>query len=89
MVFVKSIFNSIADPRVFFTLAVASLALVIWKRERVASNMFAYGVFGFLALFFGLGSFDPNFKLIVTKPDNVPIVGLIFLLVFFVWFFPN
>jgi hypothetical protein len=94
--FVKSIFNSIADPRVFFTLAVAALALVIWKRERVAgmpkkvgeppSNTFAYCVFGFLALFFGLGSFDPNFRLIVTKPDNVPIVGLIFLLVFFVWF---
>jgi hypothetical protein len=84
--FVKSIFNAIADPRVFFTLAVAALALVIWKRERVASNMFAYGVFGFLTLFFGLGSFDPNFRLIVTKPDNVPIVGLIFLLVFFVWY---
>ena len=30
--------------------------------------------------------FDPNFRLIVTKPDNVPIVGLIFLLVFFVWY---
>ena len=86
MGFVKSIFNSIADPRLFFTLAVAALALVIWKRERVASNLFAYGVFGFLALFFVLGSFDPNFRLIVTKPDNVPIVGLIFLLVFFVWF---
>ena len=86
MGFVKSIFNSIADPRVFFTLAVAALALVIWKRERVASNLFAYCVFGFLALFFGLGSFDPNFRLIVTKPDNVPIVGLIFLLVFFVWY---
>ena len=32
------------------------------------------------------GTFDPNFRLIVTKPDNVPIVGLIFLLVFFVWY---
>ena len=41
---------------------------------------------GFLGLFFGIGSFDPNFRLIVTKPDNVPIVGLIFLLVFFVWY---
>jgi hypothetical protein len=30
--------------------------------------------------------FDDNFKLIVTKPENVPIVGLIFLLVFFVWY---
>ena len=28
----------------------------------------------------------PELPLIVTKPDNVPIVGLIFLLVFFVWY---
>jgi len=59
---------------------------LLWKRERIASNNFAYTVFGFLAVFFGFGSFDPNFRLIVTKPDNVPIVGLIFLLVFFVWY---
>ena len=31
-------------------------------------------------VFFIFGTFDPNFRLIVTKPDNVPIVGLIFLL---------
>ena len=28
---------------------------------------------------------DPNFAAIVTKPDNVPIVGLVFLLGFFTW----
>src|SRR5213078_1908823 len=43
-------------------------------------------VLGIFALFFGLGGLDPNFRLIITKPDNVPIVGLIFLLVFFVWY---
>ena len=40
----------------------------------------------FLTLFFALGGLDPNFQLIITKPDNVPIVGLIFLLVFFTWY---
>ncbi len=29
---------------------------------------------------------DPNFALIVLKPDNVPIAGMIFLVAFFVWF---
>jgi Cytochrome b(C-terminal)/b6/petD len=84
--FVKSIFNALADPRLFFILAVAGLALVVWKRERVASNAMGYGVLGLLLAFFVFGTFDPNFRLIVTKPDNVPIVGLIFMLVFFVWF---
>jgi hypothetical protein len=83
---IKGIFNAVADPRLFFVLAVASLGVLLWKRERIASTAFAYGVFGFLALFFVFGTFDPNFRLIVTKPDNVPIVGLIFLLVFFVWY---
>src|SRR5262245_57656628 len=84
--FLKGIFNAVADPRLFFVLAVASLFVLLWKREKIASNTFAYGLFGVLFIFFGFGSFDPNFRLIVTKPDNVPIVGLIFLLLFFVWY---
>jgi len=86
MGFVKGIFNAVADPRLFFLLAVISLAILVWKREQVASNSFGYGVLGCLAIFFAFGSFDANFRLIVTKPDNVPIVGLIFMLVFFVWY---
>jgi hypothetical protein len=86
MGFLKGIANAVADPKVFFVLAVAGLALVIWKREAIASNTVGYGTIGVLAAFFIVGGFDPNFRLIITKPDNVPIVGLIFLLVFFVWY---
>ena len=86
MGFLKGFFNTLADPRLFFLLAVLSLALLVWKREKIASNAFGYGLLGFLTLFFIFGAFDPNFQLIIGKPDNVPIVGLIFLLVFFVWF---
>ena len=59
---------------------------MVWKREVFTSKAVGYGVLVFLTLFFGLGGLDPNFQLIVTKPDNVPIVGLIFLLGFFTWF---
>jgi len=86
MGFVKGLINAVADPRLFFILAVGSLALVVWKREKIAENSVGYGLLGFLTIFFIFGTFDPNFRLIVTKPDNVPIVGLIFLLVFFVWY---
>jgi hypothetical protein len=41
---------------------------------------------GFAAVFIVFGYFDPNFQLIILKPDNVPIVGLIFLLIFFTWY---
>src|SRR4051794_20868807 len=40
-------------------------------------------IFGGLA--FGLSMLDPNFFLIAAKPDNVPIVAMIFLLGFFTW----
>jgi hypothetical protein len=86
MDFIKGFINSVTDPKIFLTLAVALLFLVLWKREKIASNAVGYGVLGALAAFFLFGTFDPNFRLIVTKPDNVPIVGLIFLLVFFVWY---
>ena len=86
MGFLNGTVNWLADPRRYFLLAVVGLGVMVWKREKVASNIFGYGLMGFLALFFIFGSFDPNFRLIITKPDNVPIVGLIFLLVFFVWY---
>jgi hypothetical protein len=82
----KSVFNAVADPRLFFVLAVLALVILVWKRERIASNTVGYGLLGLIGLFFVGGIFDPNFRLIVTKPDNVPIVGLIFLLVFFTWY---
>jgi hypothetical protein len=86
MDFVKSFFNYLADPRLFFILGVAALVLLVWKREQFASNRVGYGILAFLSVFFIFGAFDPNFRLIITKPDNVPIVGLIFLLVFFTWY---
>src|SRR5829696_7488515 len=83
---IKGFFNLLANPRLFFILAVVSLILMVWKREKIASNAVGYGVLGFLGLFFLWGTFDFNFRQIVGKPDNVPIVGLIFLMVFFVWY---
>src|SRR5215203_3735914 len=83
---IKGFFNTLANPRLFFLLAVAALILMVWKREKIASNRVGYGLLGLLGVFFLFGAFDPNFQLIIGKPDNVPIVGLIFLLLFFTWF---
>jgi len=43
-------------------------------------------LFSLMIAFFVFGLTDPNFKKIVTKPDNVPIVSLLFLVNFFLWF---
>ncbi|MGH9147008.1 MAG: hypothetical protein ACRD1Q_09880 [Vicinamibacterales bacterium] len=86
MTFIKDFFNLLADPRLFFLLSVGALVVLVWKRERFASIGVGYGVLGVLSAFFLFGAFDTNFRLIITKPDNVPIVGLIFLLIFFTWY---
>jgi hypothetical protein len=83
---IKGFFNTLADPRLFFILACVALVLLVWKREKIASNTVGYGLLGALGAFFLFGALDPNFRLIIMKPDNVPIVGLIFLLVFFTWY---
>jgi hypothetical protein len=66
MSFIKGIFNAVADPRLFFVMAVLALVVLVWKRERIASNAVGYGLLGFLTLFFVFGIFDANFRLIVT-----------------------
>lgn len=86
MTFIKDFFNLLADPRLFFLLSAGALVVLVWKREQFASIGVGYGIIGILSAFFLFGAFDPNFRLIITKPDNVPIVGLIFLLIFFTWY---
>jgi Cytochrome b(C-terminal)/b6/petD len=83
---IKGCFNALFNPRLYFVMAVAALFLIIWKREVFARKGFGYGILGILTAFMIWGSFDPNFQLIILKPDNVPIVGLIFLIVFFMWY---
>ena len=83
---IKDFINLFAAPQVFFGLSVLILVLIVWKRELFAKNAVGYGLMGFLTVFFGFGLFDENFVLIIGKPDNVPIVALIFLVIFFTWY---
>jgi hypothetical protein len=83
---VKGVINGLADPRLYFILSVVAMAVMVWKREKVASNTVGYSIMGVLLIFFLFGAFDPNFQLIIGKPDNVPIVGLIFSLIFLTWY---
>ena len=45
----------------------------------------AWTIWNLMLLFLALSMTDPNFFAIVAKPDNVPIVALVFLLAFFTW----
>lgn len=49
------------------------------------TNAGGIAIFSSLLIFLIFGFTDPNFQKIAAKPDNVPIVGLIFVTVFFLW----
>ena len=83
---VKGVINGLANPRLYFILSVVGMFVMVWKREKVATNTFGYSLMGVLTLFFLFGAFDGNFQLIIGKPDNVPIIGLIFSLLFLTWY---
>jgi hypothetical protein len=87
MVFVegiKSFINFLTDPKIFITLASVVFFLSLkykgfWK-PKVALVL---GVVG--AIFLAVSMLDHDFALIVKKPDNIPIVAMLFLVGFFVW----
>ena len=83
---IKGLFNLVADPRLFFILSVLALVFIVWKREAFIKDSVGYGLMGFLVVFFGWGLTDENFFLIIAKADNVPIVFLIFSVIFFTWY---
>ena len=80
----KETINFLTTPAIFITLAAviffASMKYRVFWKPRVA---LATGIAG--SLFLVASLFDPNFALIIKKPDNIPIVAMLFLVGFFVW----
>lgn len=81
---VKSFINFLTAPALFITLASVVFFIALprpsfWK-PRLWSALAVFAV-----VFLGLSMLDHNFALIVKKPDNVPIVAMLFLVGFFLW----
>lgn len=82
---VRSLVNTLSGP-VNYTLGTTALfAILFIFRKFFVKPMVAWTVLNVLLLLMGLSMADENFASIVMKPDNVPIVGLVFLLAFFTW----
>ncbi|GMR22068.1 MAG: hypothetical protein BMS9Abin37_0396 [Acidobacteriota bacterium] len=82
---IKNLINWGSGPTVLFTLATLAFFLSL-KYTQVWSKKIAYVLFAAMTVFYVLSMFDPNFLLIVAKPDNVPITFMLFLVAFFTWY---
>lgn len=84
----KSVINALSGNPVIFTvlgIVLFTLSIVfyrVWTRPIIFTAIMVLAI-GFLVFSYT----DPNFNNVhkAAKPDNVPIVALIFIMIFFVW----
>ncbi len=81
----KELINVLSSPTIFFTLTMAAFFASL-RFEQVWTKRSGLIALAVAVLFFALSFRDPNFRVIVSKPDNVPIAIMIFLVGFFTWF---
>ena len=82
---IKNLIDFLAYPQWSFTISMVVFALMLrWRGLWTKTG----GVLSLIAgvLLFVAALADDNFRLIVGKPDNVPIVMMVFLIGFFLWF---
>jgi hypothetical protein len=82
---IKGIINFLSYPQWSFTLSVIIFAWAMWSKW-LWTRTGGWVMFAVITLFFGLSMLDPNFYVVVAKPDNVPIVMMVYLIGFFCWF---
>lgn len=81
--------NQATGPVIYSVGTTAILVVLYLGRRFFARPMVGWVGLNLALVLMGFSIVDPNFAAIVTKPDNVPIVGLVFLLGFFTWVATN
>src|SRR5678815_4947884 len=84
--FLKDAVNFICDPKWLITLAAIFLFASLKWPKTFYSDKAAKILFASMIGFFAVSLADFDFRQVVTKPDNVPIVGMLFLIPFFTWY---
>lgn len=82
----KELVNAASSPVAIFTAATAVFALFVAFPRVVTSPPVALAIAAIGIGFFLVGLSDEHFRTIVSTPDNVPIVGMIFIFAYFTWF---
>ncbi len=82
----KVLLNSIASPTTIFTAALFIFGLFVSFPRFFSSKPAGFVMLAVVAGFLGFGLTDKHFRSIISTPDNVPIVGMIFIFGFFTWY---
>jgi len=82
---VRGVVNALSGPVIYSLGTMALFTILFVFRKFFVQSMVAWTILNAALVLMGLSMADQNFAAIVMKPDNVPIVGLVFLLAFFTW----
>jgi hypothetical protein len=82
---IKDAVDWMSEPKKYFFGSALAIALVLRFRRVLTKPILIIAVFVLGTAFTVWAWDDPNFNLIVTKPDNVPILILLASLIFFSW----
>lgn len=77
--------DSLIGPVSYFVISVVGFVLLVVYRKFFTEPIVAWTVLNIVLFISGWSVTDPNFRSIITKEDNVPIVMLIFSVGFFTW----
>ena len=77
----------IANPISYFVLSMAMFVAMIRWREILVKPTVGWILFNLSMLFLAVSMTDYDFRQIVGKPDNVPIVGMLYLVGGFTWLY--
>lgn len=84
--FLRTKIDQVTAQAWLYTLGTtAILAFIFIARRFFCNPVVAWAGLNLVLLLMGLSMTDQEFAEIVTKPDNVPIVAMVFLLGFFTW----
>ena len=82
----KDLINSLSSPQLIITTGSVFFFLYLYFRKFMTKPAISLFLLTLMMVFFAFSMTDQNFRIIVLKPDNVPIVSMIFLVSFFTWF---
>jgi hypothetical protein len=83
----KDLVDKGADPRIYFAISTIGFVLAFWARRWLVRPTVAWVILNVLLIFTALSLTDWDFRQIVGKPDNVPIVSMLFIVAFFTWLY--
>jgi len=83
----KEAVNSQTGPVVYFIMSITVLGLIVLLRKWLVKPAVGWGLLNASLLFMTLSMTDYDFRKIVGKPDNVPIVSMLFIVGFFTWLY--